>query len=112
MEIAETVESVRSLVKAARAQGRKIGLVPTMGALHSGHISLIQVAVRECDFVVVTIFVNPTQFGPGEDFEKYPRPFDADLQTCREYNVDLVFAPTPRQMYGSENLTWVNVEKL
>ncbi|MHC4665495.1 MAG: pantoate--beta-alanine ligase [Planctomycetota bacterium] len=112
MEIAETIESVRSLVKAARAQGKKIGLVPTMGALHIGHISLIEVAVKECDFVVVTIFVNPTQFGPGEDFEKYPRPFDADLQTCRKYGVDLVFAPTPQQIYGPENLTWVNVEKL
>ncbi|MHC4184741.1 MAG: pantoate--beta-alanine ligase [Planctomycetota bacterium] len=112
MEIAETIESVRSFVKAARAQGKKIGLVPTMGALHIGHISLIETAIKECDFVVVTIFVNPTQFGPGEDFEKYPRPFDTDLQTCRKYNVDLVFAPSPRQIYGTENLTWVNVEKL
>jgi pantoate--beta-alanine ligase len=112
MQVEKTVDSVRKLVAAARAQGKRIGLVPTMGALHIGHISLIEVAVKECDFVVVSIFVNPTQFGPGEDFEKYPRPFDADLKICRKYGVDLVFAPTPRQMYGSENLTWVKVEKL
>jgi len=112
MEIAKTIESVRSLVKAARSKSKKIGLVPTMGALHIGHISLIEAAVKQCDFVVVSIFVNPTQFGPGEDFEKYPRPLDADLEICRKTGVDVVFAPTPEQMYPSENLTWVNVEKL
>ena len=112
MEIAKTIESVRQLVKAARGEGKNIGLVPTMGALHIGHISLIEAAVKQCDFVVVSIFVNPTQFGPGEDFEKYPRPLDADLEICRKTGVDVVFAPTPEQMYPSENLTWVSVEKL
>ncbi|MBA7648273.1 Pantothenate synthetase [subsurface metagenome] len=112
MEIAKTIESVRQLVKAARGEGKNIGLVPTMGALHIGHISLIEAAVKKCDFVVVSIFVNPTQFGPGEDFEKYPRPLDADLEICRKTGVDVVFAPTPEQMYPSENLTWVSVEKL
>ena len=112
MEIAKTIESVRNLVKAARSQGKKIGLVPTMGALHIGHISLIEAAVKRCEFVVVSIFVNPTQFGPGEDFEKYPRPLDADLEICKKEGVDVVFAPTQEQMYRSENLTWVNVEKL
>jgi pantoate--beta-alanine ligase len=112
MEIAKTIESVRSLVKTARSQGKKIGLVPTMGALHNGHISLIQAAVDKCDFVVVSIFVNPTQFVAGEDFEKYPRPIDADLEICRKTRVDVVFAPTKEQMYEEENLTWVNVEKL
>ncbi len=112
MEVAETIESVGSLVKAARSKGKKIGFVPTMGALHIGHISLIEAAVKECDFVVVSIFVNPTQFGPGEDFEKYPRPLDADLEMCRKAGVDVVFNPTPEQMYPVENLTWVNVEKL
>ena len=112
MKVAETIESVRSLVKAARGEGKKIGFVPTMGALHIGHISLIEAAVEDCDFVVVSIFVNPTQFGPGEDFEKYPRPLEADLQICRKAGVNLVFAPTPEQMYPAENLAWVNVEKL
>ena len=112
MEVVKTIESVRSLVKAARGNGKKIGLVPTMGALHIGHISLMEAAVKECDFVVVSIFVNPTQFGPGEDFEKYPRPLEADLKICRETGVDVVFNPTPEQMYSVEKLTWVNVEKL
>ncbi len=112
MEVAKTIESVRSLVKAARSGGGIIGLVPTMGALHIGHISLIEAAVKECDFVVVSIFVNPTQFGPGEDLEKYPRPFEDDLEICRKAGVDVVFAPTPEQIYQGENLTWVNVEKL
>ncbi len=112
MEIAKTIESVRSLVRAARGEGKNIGLVPTMGALHIGHISLIEAAVKTCDFVVVSIFVNPTQFGPGEDFEKYPRPLDADLKICRKTGVDVVFVPTPDQMCPRENLTWVNVEKL
>ena len=112
MKIAKTIESVRQLVKAARGEGKNIGLVPTMGALHIGHISLIEAAVKQCDFVVVSVFVNPTQFGPGEDFEKYPRPLDADLEICRKTGVDVVFAPTPEQMYPSENLTWVSVEKL
>ena len=112
MEVAETIESIRNLVKAARSGGGKIGLVPTMGALHIGHISLIEAAVKTCDFVVVSIFVNPTQFGPGEDLEKYPRPLEDDLEVCRKAGVDAVFTPTPEQIYPVENLTWVNVEKL
>lgn len=112
MEVAKTIESVRSLVKAARSKGKKIGFVPTMGALHIGHISLIEAAVKKCDFVVVSIFVNPTQFGPGEDLEKYPRPIKADLEICSNTGVDVVFAPTQEQMYPQENLTWVNIEKL
>jgi len=112
MKVAKTIESVRRLVKAARKAGRKIGFVPTMGALHIGHISLIEAAKKNCDFVVVSIFVNPTQFGPGEDFTKYPRPIEADLKMCRKAGVDVVFAPTPREMYPTETLTLVDVEKL
>lgn len=112
MEVAKTIESARKLVKAARDDGKVIGLVPTMGALHTGHISLIRAAVKKCDFVVVSIFVNPTQFGPGEDFDKYPRPLEADLEICKKAGVDVVFAPTTEQMYPQENLTWVNVEEL
>jgi len=112
MEVVKATESVRALVKAARSAGKKVGFVPTMGDLHIGHISLIEAAVKESDFVVVSIFVNPTQFGEGEDFEKYPRPLEADLDICRKGGVDVVFAPTPEQMYPTENITWVNVEKL
>ncbi len=112
MKVAKTIESVRSFVKAARIDGKTIGLVPTMGALHIGHISLIEAAAEKCDFIVVSIFVNPTQFGPAEDFEKYPRPLDIDLKICENKGVDVVFAPTPEQMYPLEKLTWVNVEKL
>jgi pantoate--beta-alanine ligase len=112
MEIAKTIEEIRSHIKAARSEGKKIGFVPTMGALHIGHISLIERAEKDCDYVVVSIFVNPTQFGPAEDFEKYPRPIEADLKICEEHGVDLVFNPTPEEMYGQKSFTWVNVEKL
>lgn len=112
MDAPTTIESVRSLVKTARGRGKKIGLVPTMGALHVGHVSLIEAAVKNGDFVVVSIFVNPTQFCPGEDFEKYPRPLEADLDICRKAGADVVFAPTTDQMYPAKNLTWVTVEKL
>jgi len=112
MKVAKTIKSVRKLVKIARNAGKTIGFVPTMGALHIGHISLIEAAKKRCDFVVVSIFVNPTQFGAGEDFEKYPRPLAADLKICRKAGVDVVFAPTAKEMYGDGNLTWVDVEKL
>ncbi len=112
MEVAETIESVRGLVGAAREHGRKIGLVPTMGALHAGHVSLIEAAAKDCGFVVVSIFVNPTQFGPGEDLDSYPRPFEADLDICRRAGVAVVFAPAPEHMYPAENRTWVTVDKL
>jgi pantoate--beta-alanine ligase len=112
MKVAKTIKSVRKLVKAARRKGKKIGFVPTMGALHIGHISLIKKAKQQTDFVVVSIFVNPTQFGPSEDFKKYPRPIKNDLAICRRAGVDVVFAPAAEQMYPHENFTWVNVEKL
>ncbi len=112
MEVAETIESVRGLVGAARKEGKRVALVPTMGALHVGHVSLMEAATKDCDFVLVSIFVNPTQFGPGEDLQNYPRPFEADLEVCREAGVDVVFAPAPEQMYPVENLAWVTVEKL
>jgi pantoate--beta-alanine ligase len=121
MKIAKTIESVRRLVSAARSRDKRIGFVPTMGALHIGHIALINSAAKKCDFVVVSIFVNPTQFGAGEDFQKYPRPLEADLEICKKAGVDVVFAPSTKQMYPApgrggmyprQNLTWVNVEKL
>jgi pantoate--beta-alanine ligase len=112
MDIAKTIESVRRHVKVARDQDKTIGLVPTMGALHIGHISLIQAAARRCDYVVVSIFVNPTQFGPNEDLNEYPRPLSQDCAICQEHGTDLVFAPDPEEMYGTGGLTWVNVETL
>lgn len=112
MEVAETIVSVRSLVGAARGLGKSVGLVPTMGALHVGHAPLIEAAVKDCDFVVVSIFVNPTQFGPEEDLQNYPRPLEADLDICARAGVNMVFAPASEQMYPAENLAWVTVEKL
>jgi len=112
MEVVETIESVRKMVAEARRQKKSIGLVPTMGALHAGHISLIESAVKETGFVVVTIFVNPTQFAPGEDFQQYPRPLEVDVNICRNSGANLVFVPTAEHLYGRENLTWVNVDKL
>jgi len=112
MDVAKTIAEIRRCVRQARAAGKTVGLVPTMGALHVGHVSLIEAAAARCDFVVVSIFVNPTQFGPAEDFEKYPRPFEKDLAICAEHGVGAVFAPSPTEMYPQENLTWVGVEKL
>jgi len=112
MEVINTIEKVRVIIAGAKSAGKSVGFVPTMGALHEGHFSLIRAARQQCGFVVVSIFVNPTQFGPGEDIDKYPRPFDADIKACRDLGVDVVFAPSVEQMYPQKNLTWVNVEKL
>jgi len=112
MQVATTIAEIRARVGQARAAGKTVGFVPTMGALHAGHVSLIQAAAERCGFVVVSLFVNPTQFGPGEDFEKYPRPFDQDLAICEEHGVDAVFAPSRTEMYPRDNLTWVTVEKV
>ena len=112
MQVATTIAEIRACVSQARAAGKTVGFVPTMGALHVGHVSLINAAAARCDFVVVSIFVNPTQFGPGEDFEKYPRPVEKDLALCQENGVDAVFAPSPAEMYPRQNLTWVTVEKV
>ncbi len=112
MELLTTIKGVRGLVAEAKAKGKRVGFVPTMGALHDGHISLVKAAREQCDFVVVSIFVNPTQFGPGEDINAYPRPLDNDLTRCKENNVDVVFAPSTEQMYPQKNLSWVEVEKL
>ncbi|MEN6386912.1 MAG: pantoate--beta-alanine ligase [Phycisphaerales bacterium] len=112
MKIAKTIEEIRLIVSEAGSEGKKIGFVPTMGALHAGHISLMKKAKQQCEFVVVSIFVNPTQFGPNEDIEKYPRPFEADIEICKNNGVGAVFAPSASEMYPDKNLTWVTVEKL
>ena len=112
IRVINTIGEVRDLVKQARFQGKRVGLVPTMGALHAGHISLIEAAKKRADFVVVSIFVNPTQFGPNEDFAKYPRTLDVDVEMCQKAGADVVFAPSAQEMYPTPQQTWVNVEKL
>lgn len=95
-----TIKEVRQQIKEWKMQGLVVGLVPTMGALHEGHLSLIKKAVEKCDKVVVSVFVNPIQFCPGEDLDKYPRTLDADTKMCDDAGVSIVFAPTPNEMYG------------
>ena len=112
MKAVETIEEVRGAARAARAAGKTVGFVPTLGGMHGGHFSLIEAAKEACDFVVVSIFLNPTQFGPTEDLAKYPRTLEADLDACRQRGVDRVFAPSVETMYGDGGLTEVRVGKL
>ncbi|HPY77023.1 MAG TPA: pantoate--beta-alanine ligase [Anaerohalosphaeraceae bacterium] len=112
MEIITTIAAMRQKIKAARFAAKFIGLVPTMGALHAGHGSLISRAVEECDLVVVSIFVNPTQFGPGEDLGRYPRNLEQDRNYCQKLGAHLIFAPMNEEMYPQEQYAWVEVEKL
>lgn len=112
MRLAHTIAETRAAVAAARAGGKSIGLVPTMGALHEGHASLFRLARHECCHVVVSIFVNPTQFGPNEDFNRYPRPLQDDLAICEREGVDLVFSPDVGELYPSGFGTFVEVGEL
>lgn len=107
-----TIAEVRAELGPVRRAGRCIGFVPTMGALHDGHVSLVQAARRDCAHVVVSIFVNPTQFGPGEDLANYPRTLEEDLRACEQAGTDLVFAPAASEMYRPDAVTTVRVGKL
>ncbi|HPP12967.1 MAG TPA: pantoate--beta-alanine ligase, partial [bacterium] len=111
-KLVKTIQEVREEVKKARGSGKVVGFVPTMGALHQGHLSLVKRARNECSFVVVSIFVNPTQFGPGEDFARYPRQLSADLTLLEKERVEIVFAPSTEEMYPADSSTVVEVPKL
>jgi len=110
-EVVESVEEMRGRVAGLRSSLRTIGLVPTMGALHEGHLSLIRAARRECEVVVVSLFVNRPQFGPAEDYDLYPRTWEEDLAHCNSEQVDLVFSPPEKMIYPAGFSTWVDVER-
>lgn len=112
MEVYQGIKPLINRISKVKKQGKRIGFVPTMGFLHEGHLSLIRKAVKDTDCVVVSIFVNPIQFGPGEDLEKYPRDSRRDLRLCRDNGVDVVFMPTPKMLYRNGFSTYVDVENL
>ncbi len=112
VKVISEIAPLRSAVATARAEKKSVGLVPTMGALHRGHIALVELARKQTDFVVVSIFVNPTQFGPKEDLSRYPRTLERDLELCTEAGVDLVFHPTSEVIYPPGFKTFVEVTDL
>ena len=112
MNISNSITDVREYVSKWKLEGLKIGFVPTMGYLHEGHKSLIDRAVKENDRVVVSIFVNPTQFGPKEDLANYPRDLERDASLCSDSGVDLIFAPEVDEMYFDDFCSFVDMEGL
>ena len=112
MKISGIINEVREISEYWKKQGFSVALVPTMGYLHAGHISLIEKARKENNKVIVSIFVNPIQFGPNEDYEKYPRDMEHDAEACKQAGADLIFAPEPKEMYPSANLAHVNIDQL
>lgn len=112
MIVVEKISDVREIVKDRKVQGMSIGLVPTMGYLHEGHLSLIKKAKENSDFVCASIFVNPIQFGPNEDYNKYPRDVKRDIKLLEDNGCDLVFIPSVEEMYPNERLTTVSVRKI
>lgn len=112
MKIIERISDMKLIIKEKKRAGKSIGFVPTMGYLHKGHVSLAEASVKENDFTVMSIFVNPTQFGPNEDFNKYPRDLKRDIEIATDAGVDVIFAPTPQEMYPEGYKTYVNVEDI
>lgn len=112
MRLVDTISDMKAIIRSNRTMGKTIGFVATMGYLHEGHLSLVNRSVQDNDFTVVSIFVNPTQFGPNEDFEKYPRDMERDLSLAEAAGVDVVFAPSVAEMYPEKYKTYVNVEDI
>lgn len=112
MQICHTIDEIRATRGRARRDGKSLGLAPTMGALHEGHLSLVRMAAAQCDLVAASIFVNPLQFGPNEDLAKYPRDFERDRDLLEKEGVDLIFAPSVQEMYPAGAVTYVTVEGL
>ncbi len=112
MQVIDSPSGFRQACGDARGRGLRVGLVPTMGALHEGHMALVAEAKRRSDFVALTIFVNPMQFGPNEDLSRYPRTLEADLERCRSHGVDVVFTPDPGSMYPAGFASHVEVAGL
>src|SRR5258708_3594178 len=112
MKICSPIPEARAACRDERASRERLGLVPTMGALHEGHLSLVRAAKAQCDVVAVSIFVNPAQFGPTEDLSKYPRQFDQDCQLLEKEGIDILFAPSVEEIYPDGTATWVQVEDL
>jgi len=112
MKICYTAEDMREACRGARSGGKRLGFVPTMGALHEGHLSLVRAARAGCDVVAASIFINPTQFGLNEDLAKYPRAFERDRELLEKEGAQLLFAPSVEEMYPASAVTWVTVEGL
>ncbi len=112
MQLIKKIKEMQAYSDEARARGKIIGFVPTMGYLHEGHLSLVRAAKKDCDVVIVSIFVNPIQFGPNEDFNDYPRDFEHDSALLEKEKADILFYPSVDEMYPEEQLTWVKIDKI